>query len=123
MSEKIFLGQKGEDSGPRETHPEGLGGISAQLEKVYNSLVMGDALKRPEYADAAELVSDFIDIVRNGDGSPLDVPEAVRALRIIAKEQGWTGDTWSWDVIRREAAGMNYQVRPPRTRDDLVQAA
>ena len=114
-----FTNQEPENPTPEKTYLEGLKGISAQLEEVYQSLVMGDTLKKPEFADAAELVEDFRDNVKHIDGSSLKVSEAVRDLRIIAKEQHWNGDTWDWDVIRTEAAKMQYRVRSRKTDEEF----
>lgn len=119
MREGMSFGQSDDNSASKKEYLQGLGGISAELEEVFQNSLMGETLQRPEFADAAALVSDFRDIVKHADGSPLTISEAVRDLRIIAKEHGWNGDIWDWDVIRKEATKMNYEVRPQKMREDM----
>lgn len=123
MRENISFDQNNESTAPKKEYLQGLGGISAQLEEVFHGMVVGDALQRPEFADAAQLVADLRDIVKHDDGGSLDVPEAVNVLRIIAKGQEWNKNEWDWDIIRSEAAKMNYQVREKKTSKDIEMSA
>lgn len=112
-----------EEEKPREVLAEiiegqELGGVSAALEKVYNQASMLETLKQPEFGEVRELVEDFQEIVQHKDGSKIPVPEAVGVLRIIAKEEKWNEDFWSWDVIRIEAEKMGYKVEAKKTIPD-----
>lgn len=100
-----------------------VGGISAALEKIYNQTNIAEAIKSPEYEEVSELVEDFQNKVSHKDGSRLPVSEAVGVLRIIAKEQKWNEDHWSFDVIRKEAEKMGYVVTKAETGSAYQQKA
>ncbi|MBI3421185.1 MAG: hypothetical protein HY006_03915 [Candidatus Sungbacteria bacterium] len=96
-----------------------LGGVSAMLERLYNQTSPSKLLNTPDFSAMKELVEDFQARVRDAEGRPIDMLRAIQDLRIIAKEQGWNEDYWNWDVIRKEAREMGYQVAAPKTSEDM----
>ena len=119
MEQPPRLEEENKESTPMDKwiNAEGLKGISADLERLYSAPNREEMLRTLPFQEIRETVDDYRNIVKNSDGTPLSEIDAIRDLRIIAKEHRWE-DAINWDTVREEARKMGYQVTDPKTSKD-----